>query len=210
MISLNVPFLLNSEIALKANDFIKTNKLNSIPIDIESIAEIKYNIDIIPFSDLKREYGIDGLSSRDCNSIYVDKYIYEERLNRLRFTIAHELSHIILHKQYIQQIGWSSIEEWLTVYENIDDKDIDYMEYQAYVFAGLILVPQNILKRLFVSHLPKLDNLIEEAKRKKLARKDYVETVIFLIAELLSYQFEASKDVIGRRIKFDGLDNLIE
>lgn len=210
MISLNVPFLSDSAILLKANAFLKDNNLNSIPIDIELVAESKYDIDIIPFSGLKREYGIDGLPSRDCIAIYVDKSIYEEIPNRLRFTIAHELGHIILHKQYIQQVSWASVDEWISVYENIDTKDISYMEYQAYVIAGLILVPQNFLRTLFVDHLPNLNLLTRSAQQNNFTRADYIETAIFVMADLLSYPFAVSKDVMIRRIKFDKLDKLIE
>jgi Zn-dependent peptidase ImmA (M78 family) len=210
MISLGVPFLSNSVIVSKANAFLKDNNLNSIPIDIEFVVESKYDINIIPFSELKREYGIDGYSSHDCSSIYVDKYIYDETPNRLRFTITHELGHVILHKQYIQQNNWSSIEEWINVYKNIDAKDIDFMEYQAYVFAGLVLVPQNELQTLFSNNLPKLNNLIQVAQQSNLARADYIEPAIFSMAHLLSYRFEVSKGVMIKRMEFDELDKLIK
>ncbi len=210
MISLNVPFLSKPTIVSRAEDFLKENNLNSIPIDIELVAENNYGVDIIPFSGLKREYGIDGFPSRSCNSIYIDKYAYDQRTNRLRFTVAHELGHIVLHKQYIQQINWSSIEEWINVYNNIDDKDISFMEYQAYVFAGLVLVPRNFLQASFSDCLPSLDNRIKTAKQNDLVREDYIEHAIFLMADLLSSRFEVSKDVIEKRIKFDGLDKLIK
>ena len=210
MISLNVPFLANSTIVSKANAFLKDNNLNSVPIDIELVAEDKYDINIVPFSGLKREYGIDGLPSRDCSAIYVDKSIYEEIPNRLRFTIAHELGHIILHKQYIQQVSWASVDEWISVYENIDTKDINFMEYQAYAIAGLILVPQKSLKTLFIGRLPNINPLIQLAQQSNLTRTDYIEPAIFAMADLLSYQFAVSKEVIARRIRFDELDKLIK
>jgi Zn-dependent peptidase ImmA (M78 family) len=210
MIFLNVPFLLDSAIVSKADAFLKDNNLDSIPIDIELVAETKYGIDIVPFSGLKREFGIDGLPSRDCKAVYVDKSVYEDVPNRLRFTVAHELGHIILHKQYIQQVGWASVEDWIKVYENIEPKDNSCMEYQAYVFAGLILVPQKFLKMLFVKRLPNINLLIKSAQQSGLARTDYIESAIFVMADLLSYQFAVSKEVITRRIKFDGLDKLIE
>lgn len=210
MISLNVPFLPNSTIVSKAEDFLVRQNLTSIPIDIEIVAEGALDLSIIPFSELKREYGIDGYSAHDCSTIYVDKYIFQQRPNRLRYTVAHELGHIILHKKYMQQVNWSSVQEWMNTLENLDSKDISSMEYQAYVFAGLVLVPQKFLKTPFVNQLPNLESQINSARNKGFVRADYIGPVIFQIADSLSRQFQVSNEVMIRRIKFDGLDELIE
>lgn len=209
-ISLGVPFLPKVDIASKANAFLEEHNLTSIPINIELITERDFEIHIVPFSSLKREYGIDGYSAHDGSIIYVDGYAYHETPNRLRFTVAHELGHLILHRPYFQQVNWSSVEEWIEILGQLDTKDIDWMEYQALAFAGLVLVPQSNLKTCFDEQLQSLQSQIQRARSSGVSRADYIETVIYAIADRLSRKFEVSIGVIGKRIDFDSLSQIIK
>ena len=66
---------------------------------------------------------------------------------RWRFTVAHELGHIILHSDSIIQSKIQSIEEnidnELSDTLNISDKTIARMEIQANSFASQLLIPAN-------------------------------------------------------------------
>ena len=84
---LEVPFIPEDEICLKAQDFLKKYyPSNKIPIDIERIAEFKLGISIIPVAGLKLAFDIDGWISNGLKTISVDKYEYEEEINRCRFS----------------------------------------------------------------------------------------------------------------------------
>jgi len=210
MASLNVPFLPKSVLAAEASSFLSQNELTEIPIDIEYVAECNYKIHIVPFAGLLQEYGIDGYSASDFSAIYVDEFVYNQRPTRLRFTVAHELGHRVLHEKYLSMLKFSSVNHWIEVIlNNLDRSDYEKMEYQANAFAGLVLVPQDHLKVRFKNLLHMLTTLIEEAKSNGLARNDYLDTVIYTIADELSSEFEVSLDVMIIRIKSASLDELI-
>ena len=210
MTTLNVQFLPKSVLAKEASSFLSQNELTEIPIDIEFVAEFNYKIHIVPFASLLKEYGIDGYSASDFSAIYVDEFVYNQRPTRLRFTVAHELGHRVLHEKYLSMLKFSSVNQWIEVIlNNLDRSDYEKMEYQANAFAGLVLVPQDHLEVRFKNMLHTLTTLIEEAKANGLARNDYLDTVIYTIADELSSQFEVSLDVLTIRIKSASLDELI-
>ena len=67
---------------------------------------------------------------------------------RWRFTVAHELGHIILHSTAIHQSQISSIEESIDDEEldvEISDEIIKRMEIQANSFASQLLIPEDKL-----------------------------------------------------------------
>jgi hypothetical protein len=111
MINLNVQYLSNAYIASAADSFLKENRLSSIPVDIERVIEFNYRMDIIPVPNLQTAYDIEGCSAYDFTAIYVDQYVYERIYNRYRFTLAHELGHKILHREYYSKLGFSRISE---------------------------------------------------------------------------------------------------
>ncbi len=209
MIKLNVPYLNNEYIASVADSFLKNNKLISIPINIEYIIESNYRMDIVPLPSLKIAFDIDGFSTSDFNEICVDQFVYEQRYHRFRFTLAHELGHKVMHQEYISKLKFSSIAEWKNVVDQLDPSDHSKMEYQANVFAGMILVPREILRVEFEEQLRLLEAQIEQARSNGISRNDYVHTVLYEISNNLLPKFEVSMDVLTRRIEFECLEKEI-
>ena len=79
------------------------------PIDVFSFFEIDLGLNPIPFDDLVSKYRIEAAITADFTGIYLDaeQYALMERgpdwkLNRLRFTVAHELAHYYLHQDLPQ------------------------------------------------------------------------------------------------------------
>lgn len=206
MINLNVPFLSDAYIASVADSFLKQNHLISIPINIEYIIESNYRMDIVPIPSLKTAFDIEGCSAFDFTAIYVDQYVYEQRYNRYRFTLAHELAHKIMHHEYYNKLKFSSISDWASLVEQIDENDRSKMEYQAYMFAGLVLVPPEFLRIEFDKQLRLFESQIEQARSNGLSRDDYVPTVLDGIAYGLSPRFKVSTGVLSRRIKNESLE----
>ncbi len=67
---------------------------------------------------------------------------------RWRFTVAHELGHIVLHSAAIRQSQVGSIEESIddeVLDVEINDETIKRMEIQANTFASLLLIPEDKL-----------------------------------------------------------------
>lgn len=76
-------------------------------------------------------------------NIYVNEY---QSVNRQRFTIAHEIGHFILHKDFIkgQKIN--------AFYRKDFDNFSDPIEQQANLFAANLLMPEKVIKNLWETY----------------------------------------------------------
>ena len=147
------PILLTKdEINFKADEFLKKYHPSlTLPIPIEEIVDLKFKIDIIPIRGLKKtlqgySLDIDGFISSDFKSISIDEYAQQNFINRYRFTLAHEIAHKELHGYFYEQFEMKNIDDWKEVINQIPDWPVRILEYQADMFAGLILVPRSLLK----------------------------------------------------------------
>ena len=78
----------------------------------------------------------------------------------------------------------------------MDPEDYSWLEWQAYCFAGLVLVPSSHLKEEFEAC---------ETRAKADGLTPGSEATLWYICEELSSTFEASREVIEKRIHKDGL-----
>lgn len=210
MIPLTVPYLTNEKIRDKANQFLHDTQSTDIPVDIEKIVEFYYKMDIVPIPDLQKLIDVEGFSTSDFTTIYVDNFVYENRISRYRFTLAHEIGHFILHHEYLQECNIDDLENWKQFINNIDPREHSKMEYQAYTFAGMILVPTQILHSKVNENIGQINTLVEQAKQNGMKKSDYLDYAIDNLASILAPQFDVSIAVLIRRIKCDQLDRMID
>ncbi len=122
--------------------------LQTIPVDIEAFLEFDLKINIEPSADLKNRVQAEAMISLDFSTIYVDKEAFcnEKLWNRLRFSLAHELGHLVLHKDFFDRQIIRSESDWLQFMSDIQLKYV-FLEYQANCFAGQILMPTDELRK---------------------------------------------------------------
>jgi Zn-dependent peptidase ImmA (M78 family) len=125
----------------------KYHPSREIPIPVEEIAELQFGLQITPIRDLMNDLGIDGFLSNDLTELYIDHDIYMNRPTRSRFTFAHELGHIWLHKVMVTTAP-ATVEQWKQVKLQMSP-DHRKMETQANMFAGQLLMPSSELAREF-------------------------------------------------------------
>lgn len=142
---------------------------------------------------------MDGFISSDLTCITVDQFVLEKRPNRYRFTLAHELGHLHLHRAVYAGLKFSSVDEWKRFQVGVDESDYRWLEYQAYAFAGLVLVPTGPLKIEFRM-------AAEAAERDGFARKENPQMFFEYVTERLRRVFVVSGDVIGKRLHYEELD----
>jgi Zn-dependent peptidase ImmA (M78 family) len=82
----------------------------------------------------------------------------------------------------------------------VDQEAYDWVEWQAYTFAGMILVPRKSLKEDFVRRMDSLKKKIAMAKLAELPRDSYEEYVVDAIAMNLVEKYGVSKEVLNKRI----------
>lgn len=119
-----------------------------VPVDVEIIL-YKIGLKLEPISSLKSDIDVDALLSGDLTRIIVDaeEYMDDRMQNRMRFSIAHELGHFVLHKKLYENIKITSVEKWISFVKSIPEFQYGYIEQQAYEFAGRLLVPLDRLKQ---------------------------------------------------------------
>jgi len=193
---LQPPFLPYDTLRRRAGDFLRTHHPEgSIPVPIEEIVEFRYRIDIIPVPGLQEAFEVDGFISSDLKAITVDSFVYERRPGRYRFTLGHELAHAVLHPRIYQAHQFRTTEEWKRFQREMDEQDRRWLEWQAYAFAGLILVPADPLRTEY-----------QRAVRLTTAG----EVARSYVADWLAKRFEVSAQVIEKRLEKDELWPKIE
>jgi len=194
-----IPIYSYDDLRKKADDFLRTyNPTGTIPVPIEEIVEFEFNINIIPVLALQREYEVEGFTSSDLKNIYVDEYVYTDYINRYRFTLAHEIGHIILHRNLYGENRLSSITEWKEFINSITEEEHGWLEYQGYAFAGLILVPrENLIKHT--------NEWVKKIKGKKVSFERNWDFAWELITAHLGKAFQVSSSVIEKRLDKDGI-----
>lgn len=167
-----------------------------IPIPIEEIIEFKLGLEIVPINGLKSKCDIEGFLGQDLKIIYVDNQCYSDikYLNRLRFTLAHEVGHLILHAEKIKSLKFRNFEEWQKLILSQSDDEIRWIEKQASQFAGRLLVPLQDLEK-FIDN--EKDNI--ELFRSKFPIADD-NFLLDHLSSKINKHFAVSSDVIKRRI----------
>ncbi len=179
----------------------------SIPVDIELVIEATMGISIIPIGNLQHDCDMEGFISRDFRSIYVDEkmYIDDRYYKRVRFTIAHEIGHLVLHRSNIDMVRFSSDDEWKNFRMNLQDESLLWFESQASEFAGRLLVP--------------IDQLVDAFKkaRKEIIRRNVSwdaskledEEMLSVIAPMIAPSFDVSDSVLEKRLHKENVLGLI-
>ena len=158
-----VPFLSGSSIKDRAESFRKEYWDDSLTVEVEDIIELRLELNIIPVPQLMERCDVDALITSNWKFVYIDngKFSDERYKNRLRFSLAHEIGHFILHKDVYKSFGIKSLEDFYRLMKNIQQEQYGYLETQANKFASHLLIPRNELiieKNKFIDKLKKQDS----------------------------------------------------
>jgi len=131
------------------------SQCTALPVDVFTIVELKLRLDVIPFDDLAAKYQIDAALTQDFRGMYVDaeSYIVWEKgpvwkQNRLRFTVAHELGHFVLHREQASKLKFSSFDQFAAHFKGSGGPRYT-IEQEANEFAGRLLVPIERLRACY-------------------------------------------------------------
>lgn len=149
----------NASIRQMANTFRKKYSDNALPVDVINIAEVALAINVIPSPGMSERVDIDAVITPDFQNIYVDeqRYMDDRYQNRMRFSIAHELGHFVLHKDIYPHLEF---EKWEDLHDVIDammsSQEYQYLESQANNFANYLLIPRDELNKMKECELKKV------------------------------------------------------
>ncbi len=147
--NLQIPYFTHSDIGKKAQIFLSEYHASlELPIPIEEIIDVKMGLDIVPFPNLYRDYGLSGYLSQDRTTIFVDQFQPDNYEAKCRFTLAHELGHYVLHRSFYEDLPFRSLDEYVMWRKSIPPEDISWFETHGDWFAGNILVPTTQLQEV--------------------------------------------------------------
>lgn len=195
------PYLDYEKIRVIADNFLNEfHRERSIPVPIEEVIEFQLGIDIVPLEGLQQAFGVEGFTSNNRERINVDASVMTDNPNRYRFTLAHELGHIKMHKGLFDEAVYDSAPDYKNFIGNIPTNEYSYFETHANNYAGLVLVPTGVLER-------ELDVSCEllEKEGYDLEENGINDLVYGFILRDLARKFEVSKQVIDIRIDKEGL-----
>jgi len=173
----------------------------SLPVKVLDLAEFDLGLDLIPADGLREQLDIEALLMGDLRSILVDRRGFmSPRLEyRLRFSVAHEIGHLILHRDIYGGLKHASAKEWFDYISAIPEVEYGWVEWQAYEFAGRLLVPPEPLREAFQAS-------IQSAQAAGYA--DWLaadEAALDYIATRIAPKFGVSAEVIAKRVRVERL-----
>jgi hypothetical protein len=193
------PYLPYEKLRGVADDFLSEyHPSGELPVPIEDIVEFKFHLDIVPVPGLKDEFEVDAFITSDLTEIRVDRFIYQNRPTRYRFSLAHELAHLLVHQDVFKQLQFSTVAQWKAAICSIPEQQYSLIEWQAYSLGGLMLVPAKPLRDLF-------ETKAKESEAAGLSLSDIDEEMRKIVERHIGSYFEVSGDVIARRMKYDKL-----
>lgn len=172
-----------------------------LPVKILDLAEFDLHLDLVPVNGLREQLDIDALLMGDLKSILVDKRAFMgPRLEyRLRFSVAHEIGHLILHRDIYAGLQHATAAEWFDYISAIPEVEYGWVEWQAYEFAGRLLVPLEPLREAFQA-------AIQSAQ--VAGYSDWLaagEAALDYIATRIAPKFGVSAEVIAKRLRAEKL-----
>jgi IrrE N-terminal-like domain len=173
-----------------------------LPIDTAKIVEIRLKIEVEPMFGLLSALDMDAYLRTDLSGIVVDQdcYMQDKFANRLRFSLAHELGHYVLHKDVYGGLNITSIVDWKDFILNVPESEYENFEWQANEFAGRFLVPYDNLKY-------KVEESLEMIRKTGLTEylQQDPDAVLSRVSPFLRKAFGVSEQVIVLRVKRENL-----
>lgn len=191
------PFIKREQAQAEADRFrLRYWPTGELPIDIQAVIEFELDMRIRTIPGLRQSCDIDALLLGDLQTIAVDRDVYmdDKMANRLRYSLAHEVGHKVLHPDLYSRIAHDSAEEWIWSFQTIPEDQYAWVEQHAYEFAGRLLVPVNRLKA-------ELDQAVTDATNAGFTAWDQSgDAAREYIASSLCRHFGVSSQVIEKRL----------
>lgn len=139
--------------------------LHGCRVDIELLLEKEHDLRVESFSNLRRDYLIYAFTVINSKYIFVDADLLDDEglEKKLRFTIAEEFAHVLIHGSVYATC--KDVEERIARDSELDDSVKNRIESNARALAGMLLMPKHLVeakvKEILESKLVSLDVEIE-------------------------------------------------
>lgn len=165
-----------------------------IPIPIEDIVELSLKLNIVTHKDLFKTLLIDGFLSSDLTELHINEEHYMGSTNRYRFTLAHEVGHLVLHSSASKMC--KSIEDWKAHVLGSGPLS-NFRETEANEFAGCVLMPKEKAIQSFEIHKQQIIHVFKTAGVTIPPDKFLIDYLALRVAQ----EFDVSEQVAAIRLK---------
>ena len=170
------------------------------PLEIDRIVEEELSLELIPVSGL-RAARVSAFLKSDFSGIVVDltEFLEDRYQARMRFSIAHEVGHYIMHQELYKQFRIGSIKDYIDFVLSMNEGAYRSVEFQANWFAAVLLTPRAALVTEFAR---------AKVESKRMIPADYQndpELSLLWIAPTVARKFGVSDEMIERRIREEGI-----
>ena len=117
--------------------------------------------------------------------------------NRYRFSLAHELGHIVLHQEVLASVSFATAAQWKSAILAMSEAHRERVEFQAYDFAGLLLVPRTQLKEHLAQAIQLATGAGFSLRKESDVAKEYVSTWLGRVFEVSSQAFRSGSIAIA-------------
>ena len=143
------------QLELKARDLLRELELDEIPVDVFGVAEA---LGVQIQMDLADEE-LSGALYRDNEAGPLIGVNGRHHKNRQRFTVAHEIGHLLLHDEsvFVDRVFHRS---------RVSSEAIDPLEIEANGFAAALLMPEDLLLAQVDRERPLRSDTVEDLARR--------------------------------------------
>ena len=157
---IQVPFMENSQIQQTVDSFFPSMIYENEQLNHERLCDfLCKNMQVSFIFDREFENRILGKTKFRPLQIHINAILSSD-LYRWRFTLAHEIGHLILHKNYLERF----VDENFDIDENINLNQVESihhnkrLEIQANLFASFLLIPQKPILRCVDDYFKRRNN----------------------------------------------------
>lgn len=196
---IEIPFVTHERLNFIVEKLYKNNLYDGTTLNFEKLTkflEPKYNVtfeyDLLEADTYLGKIEFNPLKIKISNKARIDR-------NRWRFTLAHEIGHLILHSPILKErlSEKRDTDTTLALRFSSSNKNSERLEIQANLFASYLLLPENLLVR-------RMDRIFTEYRIHRkclyLDRQPVNQREVFEILNKLSVEFETSVEAIKLRL----------
>ncbi|MDR0307104.1 MAG: ImmA/IrrE family metallo-endopeptidase [Chitinispirillales bacterium] len=181
------------------------NEHGALPFPIEEVIEYGIGIDIVPMHGLRSKFNSDAFTLGDFKEIRIDDKLYTELPGRYRFTLAHEVGHIVLHREILERQMLRSVEEWAEFHKSMGNAEHRELENQADFFANFLLMPEEQFKYILQEKLPEIEEYVSGLKKLKTTKIEpsrIFDSAVNRIARVVVKTFDVSITAAENKVKY--------
>ncbi len=188
---IKIPYLSNDELWKIADDVRLKYWGDKIPVDVDLIAEKGLDMQLTPCNSLKLVVHTEAFLAGTLDEILLDLTSPDVRI---RFSLAEEIGHKILHPNQIELLRSTSFDDWRNTLNELPASIWSRAEYQAKEFAGRLLVPKQNLIEAIKNYAPQIKKAIDEIPDLE------IDALNPYLAGIVAKRFNVSHDVISIRL----------